>query len=72
MLKILLIAAYLFILICLLMALWGAIKRVESVIERGVWQHDQYLAKLNQTVINSFDQQNKILLKVVEQIEKGE
>lgn len=62
MLKILLIAAYLFILICLLIALWGAIKRVQNIIERGIWQNDQYLKRMNDIIISSLDKQNEIII----------
>lgn len=64
MIKILAVATYLFILLCLLLALWGQLQRIQNILERGIWQHDQHLKKMNDIIINSFDKQNEIIINV--------
>lgn len=71
MIKALVLGFLIFLILALLTGIWGQLQRIQMILERGIWQHDQYLAKLNETVISAFDKQNEILIDAVNKM-KGD
>lgn len=55
MLKTLAIGFLIFLILALLTGIWGQLQRLQSIMERGMWQRDQYLKKMCDLMIENVD-----------------
>lgn len=55
MLKILVVGFIIFLFMALLTGIWGQLQRIQEIMERGMWQRDQYLKKMCDVIVANVD-----------------
>jgi hypothetical protein len=55
MIKILAIGGYFFLLTALIFGIWGELERIRGILDRGMWQYDQYLKRMCGLIVDNTD-----------------
>lgn len=55
MLKILVVGFIIFLFMALLTGIWGQLQRIQEIMQRGMWQRDQYLKKMCDLIVENAD-----------------
>lgn len=55
MIKILAVGFIIFLFMALLTGIWGQLQRIQEIMQRGMWQRDQYLKKMCDLIVKNYD-----------------